>query len=491
MTSNVLRAIVGFVTSVVIARALNPAGYGDLMFLLGSFVAIRSLLDMGSSNAFFTFLSQRVRGKRFYGAYFLWLVFQFAATLALIGLFFPTTLLEKIWIGHNRELILLAFVATFIQQQLWQTVGYVGEAMRKTVLVQIMNLTVALVYLAVVLLVAKFDQLTVEKVLFVLVVQYAVATALAYKFLKVDQSNLLLAEKSFVEIFKEYWAYCKPLFLVTLVSFSCEFADKWLLQKFGGATQQGYFQIASQFAAVSLLATISILNIFWKEIANSWAKQDLVRVAMLYRKVNRGLVLLGAMISGFLFPWSEQIVVICLGEDYAKSWPIFAVMLLYPIHQSMGRIGTTMFLACGQTHRHMLITISMLLIFMPASYIVLAPSSGEWLSGLEMGAFGMACKMVVMGIVAVNIQAWVIARYAGWKFDWTFQIVGIPIMMLLGFAAKSLVETLWSLKNVSIDGLLVPVIAACFLYVFMALAVVWWLPWLIGSDREDLVQYLS
>ena len=59
--SNALRALISFFTGLLIARALNPAGYGDLMFLLGSFVAIRSLLDMGSSSAFFTFLSQRSR----------------------------------------------------------------------------------------------------------------------------------------------------------------------------------------------------------------------------------------------------------------------------------------------------------------------------------------------------------------------------------------------------------------------------------------------
>jgi len=78
--------MIGFVTGLLIARALNPAGYGDLMFLLGSFVAIRSLLDMGSSSAFYTFLSQRARGRRFYLVYFAWLALQFVATLALLAL---------------------------------------------------------------------------------------------------------------------------------------------------------------------------------------------------------------------------------------------------------------------------------------------------------------------------------------------------------------------------------------------------------------------
>jgi len=55
---NFLRALLTFATGVFIARALSPSPYGDMMFLIGSFVAIRSLLDLGSSNAFLlSFLS--------------------------------------------------------------------------------------------------------------------------------------------------------------------------------------------------------------------------------------------------------------------------------------------------------------------------------------------------------------------------------------------------------------------------------------------------
>jgi O-antigen/teichoic acid export membrane protein len=76
---------------------------------------------------------------------------------------------------------------------------------------------------------------------------------------------------------------------LALVSFSYDFTNKWILQKFGGANQQGYFQVANQFAAVSLFATTSILDFFWKEIAHAWGAQDLARVVMLYRKVSRVL----------------------------------------------------------------------------------------------------------------------------------------------------------------------------------------------------------
>ena len=484
--SNALRAMIGFITGLVIARALNPAGYGDLMFLLGSFVAIRSLLDMGSSSAFFTFLSQRARGRRFYWVYLSWLAAQFVATLALLWLIIPSGLFEKAWLGHNRVIVMLAFVAAFMQQQVWQTVGQIGEAMRKTVKVQLINLAVALLYLMMILLVSLYGQLSVEKILLILVGQYVAATVFACQLLKNDWTEPPIEKDSLREILRDYWKYCKPLALLSLVSFAYDFADKWMLQRFGGAAQQGYFQIANQFAAVSLLATTSILNVFWKEIAEAWERQDRARVAMLYRKVSRGLVMMGAIISGLLLPWSEQIVQIFLGAAYIQAWPVLAIMLLYPIHQSMGQIGGTMLLASGQTQRYMFVSIAMMLLSIPISYIVLAPASDDWMSGLEMGALGMACKVVILGIVSVNILAWVIARYGGWKFDWMFQVIGIPLIVAAGFVAKVLAGMLWNLEDVGITELLVPFTIASAIYLLMAAAIIWRLPWLIGTDRSEV-----
>lgn len=484
--ANILRALISFATGILIARALNPVGYGELMFLMGSFIAIRSLLDLGSSSAFFTFLSKRSRGVRFYLAYFLWLTLQFGATLLMLWLVLPSGLFVKIWLGHERGIVMLAFAAVFMQQQLWQTVTQIGEAMRKTVKVQLMNLTVALTYVTVVLLLLTFWSLSVQRVLIILIMLYSIATVLAYQFLKRDIEVPAEPERSAREIFQDYWDYCKPMLFLALVGFAYDFSNKWMLQRFGGSAQQGYFQIASQFAAVSLLATTSILNVFWKEIAHAWEAQDLVKVANLYQRVSRGLVMLGAIISGLLLPWSEQIVTITLGMAYSQAWPVLAIMLLYPIYQSMGQIGGTMLLASGQTRNYMRVSVFTMLVSIPLTYFILAPTSGGLLPGLDMGAIGMAGLMVVLGILSVNVQAWVIARYGGWKFDWAFQVVGIPLMIAVGGVAKWLAVALWPIEAINVSGLIVPVTIAGSIYLCMVAVAIWWLPWLIGTNRGEI-----
>jgi O-antigen/teichoic acid export membrane protein len=486
VVANAIRAGITFASGILIARGLSPVGYGELTFLLGSFVAIRALVDMGSSSAFYTFISRRPRRGRFYLFYFSWLVLQFAITLALVTFLMPSGLFEKIWLGQLRETVALAFVAVFMQQQVWQMVGQIGESARKTIKVQLLNITVAITYLVIVSLLFWLGDMSVQHVLLVTICLYGSAAILSYRLLRERKIRPAEEAGTYKQMLGEYWEYCKPMIWLAVAGFLYAFADKWMLQKFGGAAQQGYFQIASQFAQISLLATVSILNIFWKEIAEARARGDHGRVATLYTKINRGLVILSAVIAGLLIPWAKQIVAILLGPTYAQAWPVLAVMFLYPIHQSMGQIGGTMFMASGDTRKYVVLSISLMLCTLPVSYLVLAPTAGMLIPGLGLGAIGMAGYMVLTSVVTVNIQAWVIARHNGWQFDWHCQAVGIPLMITLGYAVKLFVGLVWEVDGVGWHELLVPVSVASFIYCGSAVLAVRALPWLIGMSEEEL-----
>jgi len=491
VVANIFRAGITFSAGILVARGLNPSGYGDLTFLLGSFVAIRALIDMGSSSAFFTFLSKRARGRQFYLFYFSWLVLQFIITLLLVALLIPAGLFEKIWLGQPRETVVLAFVAAFMQQQVWQMVGQIGESARKTIKVQLLNIAVAMTYLAAISLLLVLHDMTVHGILWVTISLYAVAAILSFRLLRERNTGYIEEALSYKQMLREYWMYCKPMLSLAIAGFLYAFSEKWMLQKFGGASQQGFFQIASQFAQVSLLATVSIMNIFWKEIAEATARGDHNRVAVLYTKINRGLVMLSTVIAGLLLPWSQQIVAILLGSTYVDAWPVLAIMFVYPIHQSMGQIGGTMFMACGNTKKYVVLSITTMIFTLPFLYFALAPTSGVLIAGLGLGAIGMACYMVLTSVIAVNIQAWVIARHNGWKFDWLYQAIGIPLTIGLGLFAKAVTGLLWNVNGNEIVGLFIPIVASFVIYMTLVLPMIWLLPWLIGMKTEEMHNLFS
>jgi len=489
VAANFGRSGISFFTGLLVARGLTPSGYGDYSFLLGSFTAIRSLLDMGSSTAFYTFIAQKPRCRRFYLMYFAWLALQFAITVLLLTVLMPQAIVHKVWLGHSLDVILLAFVASFMQQQVWQTLNQIGEAARKTVRVQTISMAVGITHLALVSILLINGWLSVSMLFWLIIGEYILATIWSFRLLRQradEPGNGNVEPFFFRATLEEYKKYCKPLVLVAWAGFIYEFADRWMLQRFGGSGQQGFYQIAFQFSAVSLLATSSILNVFWKEIAEAHGREDEARVALVYHKVNRGLVMFGAILSGLLIPWTEQIVTVFLGQAYLMAVPVLMIMFLYPIHQSMGQIGGTMLLASGNTHSYMVISLVMLLVSLPLSYLAQAPSS-NLLPGLGLGAMGMALKMVLLGIVSVNVQAWVIARQHKWKYNWSYQVIGISAAVGAGFLSKWVVGIFSDVSTMTNKfTLIIPFLAATAIYTVLIAGLIWMVPWLVGMDREEI-----
>jgi len=489
--ANGLRACMSFIAGLIIARGLSPNDYGDLMFLLASFTAIRTLMDMGSSNAFYTFISRNKRSSLFFIFYFSWLFIQLIVMSLIITLLLPDEMIHVIWLGHSKNVILLAFVAVFVQHQLWQTVGQIGEASRKTLRVQTLNIFVALFHIVLIGFFLSASNLSIVIVLWIFIVEYLLATIFSFWYLRNKEVSEKFEDFSAVKLLKEYWVYCKPLAILSIVGFIYEFLDRWLLQRFGGSEQQAFYQIAYQIAAVSLFATTSILRVFWKEISEAIELNNKYKVAYLFRRVNRGLVILSAILSGAMIPWSEQIITLLVGQEYVSAWPIMMVMFLYPIHQTMGQIGATMLLASSKTWAYMFIGVVGMLISIPLTYFMLAPTIGVMFPGLALGAMGMAIKMVLLNIVFVNIQLWYISRYNKWDYDFLFQVVGVSSIILIGYISKLIVISIWDLSNNLNIVDIIPFIVSQMLYICGVLILIWVMPWIIGVNKDEVKLFLN
>jgi len=484
---NVLRNVLSMFAGLLIARGLGPSDYGNLTFLLGSFLAIRQLLDLGSSSAFYTLLSQQPRGRQFYLSYFGWMAAQFLVTVLVVAVLLPRPILDRLWLGHARGLVVLACVASFLQQHVWQTVGQIGEAARQTVRVQALNLAVGVLHVALLAVLLSRGWMGVPVVLGVYIVEYLVAAGWAYRLLRPGfqaADRGAPARGALRRMVNDYRAYCAPLVLYSFIGCAYEFGDRWMLQYFGGSAQQGFYQLGYQCSSVSLIATASVLKIFWKEIAESDARQDRERVRRLYRKASRGLVMVGALLSGFLIPWSKALLVLVFGRAYAAAWPVLAVMFLYPVAQALGQISGTMFLATGKTRTHVIVGTIFMVVSLPVSYLMQAPRDAL-VPGLGLGSMGMALKMVVLGMIGANVMAWLIARMRGWSYDWTYQLVGITALVAMGFLAQQAVGVVWDVHGEGV-GLVWPIACSGMIYLAAAAGLIWTMPWLVGVEHAEL-----
>lgn len=494
--ANMARAAISLIAGLLVARGLGPSDYGNLAYLLGSFWAIRALLDMGSGSAFYTFIAQRHRGRLYYLVYFGWLGFQFVFSTALVIQLLPQSLVDRFWLGQSRDLVVLALLATFLQNQVWQTVVQIHEAARMTVRIQVSGLLIISTHVILVSAMLLGDWLSVRSVLSAIIVEYLVAAAWLSGALRkgVVRNADDGGAASLGGVVSEYLAYCRPMMIIAVFTFCYEITDRWLLQRFGGSSQQGFYQVAAQLSTISLLATSSVLNILWKEVAEACARGDNSRVIVLHQKATRFLMLLASGVSCFLAPWAENLVVALLGEAYHAGWPVLFLMLFYPVHQTMGQINGTLFMATGRTHSYMKVTVSGLVVSVPVSYLLIGPTDGVLVSGMGLGALGLAIKMVCLNILFVNIQSWMICRQYLAAFRWYYQLLPIATLLCVGYGSMFAVRVLapgLAAAGTDKSELFFGMLGSGFLYAFIFVTLLIYVPSVVGLRKDEMAPVIE
>ena len=477
---NILRGVITLTISILLARFLGVDDYGRMAFLLASFVAFKSLIDMSSSAAFFTFLSKETRSKRFINIYWGWMAFQLLFSLVLVGLVLPDDFLANIWHNEGRLLVILALIATFMQQSAWQVASQMAEAQRKTIAMQKLNNLIVVSYLLFILLFYYFDELALPLIFIVVSIEWAIGAYFAARMYQGNDNE----NDSLSSVFQEFWKYCKPLIPYAWLCFLYEFLDRWMLQLWGGNEEQAYYAVAKNFVIIVLLATISILRIFWKEIAEAHHQGNMDKMQRLYQKTTRILYFIGAFIAGALIPWSAEILDITVGDEYIDGKITFMIMLVYPVHQSMGQIGGAVLFATEKIKLQTIIGSVFMITSILVAYFVLAPSDAA-IPGFNLASEGLAWKIVVLQFIQVNILTYVIARVFNWQYKWLYQIVVLGGAIFIGYFTKFLIFEIFTSVYASIA-------ISSFLYFIMIIFLLYLYPaQILGITKQELNSFSS
>ena len=95
--------------------------------------------------------------------------------------------------------------------------------------------------------------------------------------------------------------------------------------------------------------------------------------------------------------------------------------------------------------------------------------------------------MVISQFIGVNFLIWWLSRKQGWSFDFSYQLVGIGLFLLLGFVSYLAINMLIGDEiHVLIRG------SAAGLFYFCSTAVILYkIPWLIGMNNNEVTAYLN
>lgn len=485
--ANVATLLLGLASISLVPRALGPAAYGSFEFLTSFFQQVTGFLDMGTSTCFYTKASQRPQDRGLMRFYFFFTMTVGVGMLAISVGLTQLSVGGLIWPEQQWQFVLLACLVgwlTWVTQVTQKALDAKGHT------VQSERILLAQRFFSMGLLVLLFlsGNLNLAGYFYYFVTMHALLLFFWGRLVLrektvVGESRLLEATSTSGKYVGEFVQYSSPLLIYALIGLVVGIADRWLLQYWGGGEEQGFFGLAFRVGAVCFLFTSAMTQLLTREFSRAWAEEDHARIADLFSRYIPMFYAIAAYFSIFVAWRAADVVQLFGGQAFSGAATALAVMALYPMHQTYGQLSGSVFFASGQTGLYRNIGVIFMLTGLPVLYILLAPAG---YGGVQMGAFGLAVKMVAMQFIAVNAQLWFNARLLKLDFYW-FLRHQLLVAAALGGCAWLATAGMARLGLSPWEDFILSGVA----YTALTVALAHWAPSLFSLRRGELVRRLA
>jgi O-antigen/teichoic acid export membrane protein len=481
--SNVIGLFIGLGTQAIIPRGLGPKAYGDFSFLTSFFNEVAAFLDMGTSIGFYTKLSQRPDDRGLVAFYFRFciVVSLFLILFAVVAGLTPGG--PFLWPGQEMRYILLASIWGALT---WfsQIASKMADAYGITVSAELFKIVQKVFAFA---LVGGMFAAGVLNLFTFFWYHYAILLFLLAGYAMILERNnhslhggWRLTREELHRYASEFYHYSHPLFVYALVGLIIGVMDRWLLQRFAGSIQQGYFGLSTQVSTICLLFTGAMTPLLMREFSLAFSKRDEKELARLFKRYLPVFFSVASLVSCFVVTHADMVVGLFGGAAYSNATLPMAIMALYPVHQTYGQLSGSVFYATNQTSLYRNLGIIFMVAGLPVTYCFLAPAGSF---GFGLGAVGLAAKMVLVQFIAVNVLLFYNTRFMRVKFYPFLAHQVLNIVMLLVVSASSRYLTGWMMP---FSGRLSGFIVSGVLYLVLAMGICMAIPWLFGVTRDDL-----
>jgi O-antigen/teichoic acid export membrane protein len=479
-TSNLTTGLVQVLIHSLAPRALGPGNYGNFSFLSNFFVQVCGFFDTGTSQCFYTKYSQRPEDSQLVRFYLGAIVLLGLAMLASLGILQKSHLLPIILPGQIPTVIYLTAI--------WGFANWYSQA--QTLALDARGLTVwgeqcrIVLRLFTLFLVAGLfyqDLLNLESFVIALTFSLLVLIAALWSLLRKEQmlQPAVRHSKPIHIYFHEFFTYSHPIFLYGIVALVSGVLDRWMLQKFAGNIEQGFFGIAYQASYACSLFTMSMVPLLAREFSISHNKGDLRKITADMERFSPIFYCLAAFFSCFLSVNGQWICTVLGGKEYLAAGPALVIMALYPIHQTYGQLHASLFFSTGRTRDFRNLGLVTMLLGIPLGYFLTAPRSAL---GLEAGALGLAIKTVAVQFLSVNLLIYYNCRFLKVPFarNLAHQLRALIFPTLAAFFCHRLIHS--SLIHAS-D--LTKLIASGMAFSSISATVIYFRPQIISLSKDD------
>lgn len=499
LIANVWGMSLGLVTMSFVTRALGPDNFGCFEFITSNFKLILETLTLQVPIAYFNWVSRKGHKENIDVASGVTLYFS----LAMTG-FFALLITASIVSGYNLLLwpeiksihlweALLFTLVTFV----YQLLVFLSDGMSLTVGLEKVRLLQNLLKTVVLLSLVAVGLMNLHAYFMAQIAIILFTTIISGRWL-IQQgalSGAVFRFRSFTGEEKERFLvfvreYARPLTILMFSGFLFLYFDRWFLQLIGGSVEQGYFGLSDRLGAIAFIFTSAMTPLLTREFAYAHEDHDKERLVRLFIRI-RLFLFIAAMTSCFLSVQSELVVKLIGGSKFQGAVLPIAIMTLYPIHQTFGQLSGALLVATGQTGLYSKIGIAAMVCSLPLTYVLLAPLT-YLIPGLALGATGLAIKMVLVQIIATNVQLYYNTRYLGISYlKWLlFQVMLIPLLYGIAYGISSVsLSTLLLIPQSGMNGFVANIatfVVSGAIYCLVVAVVVYLFPGIAGLSRDDI-----
>lgn len=487
--SSIIGFCIGIFMQSMITRGLGPQSFGNYSYLTSVFTQIVLLFDLGNSTGFFVKVSQRPREIEL-------IVFYFYFTTIGLLLFVLGTIILNYFVLYNyifpaqETFIILAASFWAVFSRYIQILNNITDAFGLTVksetglILQKLGgvLVIALLFFSHQLNLLNYFLFQYLSIIFIGVVFIWLIRDCGI-FVK---NNWFLKKRVISKYIEEFYKYSRPMFFGALLGYTSIVLDRWLLQNYSGSAEQGFYGIALQISTVGSIFGGAMSMIIMRELSIAFSNNDLRQMGILFRRFIPLLYSLTAYFSCFAAIQSEKLVILLSGNEYKDAYLAVSVMCFYPVHQTYGQLSGSVFLATGQTKLYAKQTIIFVFIGLPILFLLVNP--GTFLQ-LDLGALGLAFKMVIIQILSVNVQLYFNAKLLGlsyWKYI-AHQVFSLGCLFSISIMTKLIFDNLL----IGQSNMLINFLASGVFYTICVLLIIYFWPIVFGLTRKDIKYFTN
>ena len=507
LLTSILALVAGIISIAIVPGSLGAAAYGKFEFITNNMLFLFGIVSLSVPIAYYNWVSRKNIHQTTVatGLVIGWTFFNIALLVAGIVITLFLNWSEMIWPEIPKYLLWsgLAFASFTSFQQLF---SYLSDATHLTVTLEKIKITQSIFKVGTVFALLFLGFLNLKYFIFSQILILLITSLLIVKLLinrKVLTLSILRRDTYSSELIIEFRSfvvkYVSPLLIFSIIAIFINYFDRWFLQYISGSIEQGFYGVAQKMGTLSLLFTTAMSPIIIREFASSFESKDLKRMQKLFNYI-KYFLLFSAIIGAFLCVQSENIIRLMGNPEFLDAIIPISIMVIFPIHQTLGQLSGSYTLAIGKTGLYGKISLISTILGLPITYLLLAPKT-YFLPGLKLGSIGLALKMVIVQIISTNIQLFYNTRYLKISYlkwvnaQFIVIVFTFPLAFLVKYFTSLMIDPL--LKDLSKDLDLfvnnkiivitvLSIITSGIIYVTLLLLFTFVFPNVIGLTRKEL-----